>query len=79
MGTKLPTPVPLWPGCNLYVSPVIIGAGVTDGSGTWQFAWPIPNDATLVGLRIDEQFAVFDYVARDRFVMTNGGFFVVQA
>lgn len=75
MGFRLPTPIPTWPGCHLYVSMLVCTPGVTDGSGTWFIPWTFTP--AMIGIRVDEQFHIYDDVFNS-WLSTNGGTWTVQ-
>lgn len=65
-------------GCSLYVPASVAQASATNANGIATVPLPIPNNPTLVGVKIFNQFAALDPLANGTgVVMSNGGWFLV--
>ena len=83
-GTTMGAPFPIdltvlgAPQCSLYTNQFVVLATATSGTGTATIPMPIPNNPTLVGLMLFNQYGHLDPLANSLgFAFSNGGWFAV--
>ena len=83
-GTTIAPPFPIdlaglgAPGCFLHTDQLVVLATATSGTGTATIPLPIPNNPTLMGLMLFNQYGHLDPLANTLgFAFSNGGWFAV--
>lgn len=74
--TNVPLPANLAPTCTLYTTLDVfpLAGRVTDGNGFASVSYPVPNDASLRGVKFYNEWFVFDKAANTLgLTFTNGG------
>ncbi len=73
-GVPLPLPLPNAPGCELLVATDVIELATTNANGQANVPISIPNTASLVGLEVFHQWAIWEPTVNTlNIVVSNGG------
>ncbi|MFT4516133.1 MAG: hypothetical protein ACI91B_004855, partial [Planctomycetota bacterium] len=74
LGLPLPLPLPGAQGCDLLVAATVTELAITDASGNASLPIAIPSSASLVGLDVFHQWAIWDPTVNSlNIVVSDGG------
>ncbi|MGK0433681.1 MAG: hypothetical protein ACJA0V_002831 [Planctomycetota bacterium] len=74
LGLPLPLPLPGAPGCDLLVAATVTELAITDASGNASLPVAVPSSASLVGLDVFHQWAIWEPTVNSlNIVVSDGG------